>query len=149
MLCKQVRIIPLLENCYPTNKMLKDVLLSFSKIGFAPSIEYLSWWVSTMICLELSWYACQCGMDPSLDYRFVQNLLEYLAWFWSFTSSESGPMFASCGGANFVLFIGSAHLALLKKPFFLLFSLFLLLFMGLIALFCTIHKPPCTISATF
>ena len=33
--------------------------------------------------------------------------------------------------------------------FFLLFSLFLLLFMGLIALFDTIHRSSCTISVTF
>ena len=41
------------------------------------------------------------------------------------------------------------HLTQIKKSFFFLFSLFLLLFMGLIIIFVTIHESHCTISVTF
>ena len=37
----------------------------------------------------------------------------------------------------------------LKNQLFLLFNLFLLLFIGLIAFFDTIHRSHCTVSATF
>ena len=48
-----------------------------------------------------------------------------------------------------IKFFSTTNTNTLKKPVFLLFSLFLLSFMGPIAFFGIIHKLHCTISAIF